>query len=134
VKYPLLQIRTKHQIPTNIELQTTGNKLQGKIVEFLVISEWSRVKNWNDVVFSRVKRLSGLFLMKLLLKDIDVLPASNYLEMMENLRKTILAAPEQVLELNAKTTLLTWYNNLPDIYDSGVWPFFIVEVVVIGRI
>jgi hypothetical protein len=30
------------------------------------------------------------------------LPASNYLEMMADLRKTILATPEQVLDLKAK--------------------------------
>jgi hypothetical protein len=34
--------------------------------------------------------------------DIDFLPASNCLEMMADLRKTILATPEQVLELKAK--------------------------------
>jgi hypothetical protein len=67
-----------------------------------VIAEWSRVKNWNYVVFSRVKRLSGLILMEPIPEDIDFLPASNYLEMMADLRKTILAAPEQVLELKAK--------------------------------
>jgi hypothetical protein len=67
-----------------------------------VIAEWLRVKNWNYVVFSRVKRLSGLFLMEPIPEDIDFLAASNYLEMMADLRKTILATPEQVLELKAK--------------------------------
>jgi hypothetical protein len=81
---------------------TTGHKLQGKIVESLVIAEWSRVKNWNYVVFSRVKRLSGLFLMEPIPEDINFLHASNYLEMMADLRKMILATPEQVLELKAK--------------------------------
>jgi hypothetical protein len=61
---------------------TMGHKLQGKTVESLVIAEWSRVKNWNYVVFSRVKRLSGLFLMEPIPEDINFLPASNYLEMM----------------------------------------------------
>jgi hypothetical protein len=32
----------------------------------------------------------------------EFLPASNYLEMMADLRKTILATPEDVLELKAK--------------------------------
>jgi hypothetical protein len=35
-------------------------------------------------------------------EDIDFLPASNYLEMMADLRKRILATTEQVLELKAK--------------------------------
>jgi hypothetical protein len=67
-----------------------------------VLAEGSRVKNWNCVVFSGVRRLRGLFLMKASWEDIDFLPASNYLEMMANLRKTILATPEQVLKLKAK--------------------------------
>ena len=36
-------------------------------------------------------------------EDLDFLPANDYLEMMEDLRKTILATPEQVSEL--KTNL-----------------------------
>jgi hypothetical protein len=71
-------------------------------LDHVVIAEWSRVKNWNYVVFSRVKRLSGLFLMEPIPEDIDFLPANNYLEMMADLRKTILATPEQALELKAK--------------------------------
>jgi hypothetical protein len=81
---------------------TTGHKLQGKTVESLVIAEWSRVENWNYVVFSRAKRLSGLFLMESIPEDINSLSPSNYLEMMADLRKTIIATPEQVLELKAK--------------------------------
>jgi hypothetical protein len=78
---------------------TTGHKLQGKTVQSLVIAEWSRVKNWAYVVISRVKTLDGLFLLKPILDDIDFSPANDYLEMMKNLRKTILATPEQVAEL-----------------------------------
>jgi hypothetical protein len=111
VKYPICEFGLNIRIQTSIKLQflpvivnhaTTGHKLQGKTVESLVIAEWSRVKNWNYVVFSRVKRLSGLFLMEPIPEDIDFLPASNYLEMMADLRKTILATPEQFLELKAK--------------------------------
>jgi hypothetical protein len=79
-----------------------GHKLQGKTVVFLVIAEWSRVKNRNYVVFSPARKLSGLFLMEPIPEDINFLPGSKYLEMMADLRKTILATPEQVLELKAK--------------------------------
>jgi hypothetical protein len=111
VKYPICEFGLNTRIQTSIELQclpvivnhaTTSHKLQGKTVESLVIAEWLRVKNWNYVVFSRVKRLSGLFLMEPIPKDIDFLPARNSLEMMASLRQTILATPEQVLELKAK--------------------------------
>ena len=111
VKYPICEFGLNTRIQTSIELQflpvivnhaTTGHKLQGKTVESLVIAEWSRAKNWNYVVFSRAKRLRGLFLMEPIPEDIDFSPASNYLEMMADLRKTILATPEQVLELKAK--------------------------------
>jgi hypothetical protein len=80
---------------------TTGHKLQGKTVKSLVIAEWSRVKNWAYVVISRVKTLSGLFLVKPIPEDIDFSPADEYLEMMTILRQTILATPEQVSELKA---------------------------------
>ena len=40
--------------------------------------------------------------MKPIPEDMDFLPASNYLEMMADLRKTILATPEDALELKAK--------------------------------
>ena len=78
---------------------TTGHKLQGKTVESLVIVEWSRVKNWANVVISRVKTLNGLFLLKPIPDDIDFSPANDYLEMMKYLRKMVLATPEQVVEL-----------------------------------
>jgi hypothetical protein len=111
VNYPICEFGLNTRIQTSIELQffpvivnhaTTGHKLQRKSVESLVIAEWLRVKNWNFVVFSRVKRLSSLFLMEPIPEDFDFLSASNYLEMMADLRKIILATPEQVLELKAK--------------------------------
>jgi hypothetical protein len=108
VKYPISELGLNTRIQTSIELQylsvivnhaTTGHKLQGKTVESLVIAQWSKVKNWAYVVLSRVKTLDGLFLMKPIPEDIDFAPANDYLDMMVNLRKTILATPEQVFEL-----------------------------------
>jgi hypothetical protein len=108
VKFPITQFGLNTRIQTSIQFRyfsvvvnhaTTGHKLQGKTVQSLVIAEWSRVKNWAYVVISRVKTLDGLFLLKPILDDIDFSPANDYLEMMKNLRKTILATPEQVAEL-----------------------------------
>ena len=110
VKYPISEFGLNTRIQTSIELQylpvivnhaKTGHKLQGKTVKSLVIAEWSRVKNWAYVVISRVKTLSGLFLLKPVPEDIDFSPAEEYLEMMTILRKTILAYPKQVAELKA---------------------------------
>jgi len=108
VKYPICEFGLNTRIQTSIELQylpvivnhaTTGHKLQGKTVRSLVIAEWSKVKNWAYVVLSRVKTLNGLFLTKPLPDDINFSPANDYLEMMQHLRETILATPEQVSEL-----------------------------------
>jgi hypothetical protein len=76
---------------------TTGHKLQGKTVKLLGIAEWSKVKNWAYVVLSRIKTLGGLFLMKPIPEDIDFLPPNKEkLDMMVNLKSTVLATPEQV--------------------------------------
>lgn len=110
VKYPISEFGLNTRIQTSIELQylpvivnhaTTGHKLQGKTVKSLVIAEWSKVKNWAYVVISRVKTLSGLFLVNPIPEEIDFSPADEYLEMMTLLRQTILATPEQVLDLKA---------------------------------
>ena len=51
------------------------------------------------VVFSRVRKLSHLFLARPIPDNLDVLPAVEYLDMMTNLRQTILATPEIVAQL-----------------------------------
>jgi len=108
VKYPVLELdrvmRVKARIdfeyfPIVINHATTGHKLQGKSLEKLVIAQWSKIKNWAYVVISRVKTLEGLFLTEPIPEDIDFAPAPKYLEMMDRLRGTILAIPDQVQEL-----------------------------------
>jgi hypothetical protein len=108
VNYPISEFGLKSRIKTSIQLlyfpvivnhATTGHKLQGKTVESLVIAQWSNVKNWAYVVLSRVRTLGGLFLEEPIPEDINFSPASEYLDMMANLRHTILATPEQVAEL-----------------------------------
>ena len=110
VKYPISEFGLHTRIQASIEMEylpvivnhaTTGHKLQGKTVKSLVIAEWSRVKNWAYVVLSRVKTLSGLFLVKPIPENIDFSPSDEYLEMMTILRQTILATPKQVSELKA---------------------------------
>ena len=43
---------------------TTGHKLQGQTKKSLIISAWSKRRNWNYVALSRVKSRTGLFLVK----------------------------------------------------------------------
>jgi hypothetical protein len=50
---------------------TTGHKLQGQTKESLFISDWHYGLSWQYVVLSRVTTLKGLFLLKLLQKDVD---------------------------------------------------------------
>jgi hypothetical protein len=108
VKYPICEFGINQRVNTNIELRyipiisnhaTTGHKLQGKTVTSIVIAEWSKLKNWAYVVLSRVKTLDGLFMTHPIPEDIDFSPPTNYLDMMQHLRQTILATTEQVSDL-----------------------------------
>ncbi len=76
-----------------------------------MIEEWSKVKNWDYVVLSRVKTLSGLFLMSPIPEDIDFGPAEDYLDMMRSLRQRILATPDQVTELKEQFRLRSKVNK-----------------------
>ncbi len=58
------------QIPANINDATTGHKLQGMSKDVIVVSSWltgglaTMFKNWEYVVLSRVRKLSGLYLVE----------------------------------------------------------------------
>jgi hypothetical protein len=105
---PNLQIRTEHQntnkyrttIPScDCESCNYGPQVARKNRRILSDCRMVEGEKLELCCVSRVKRLSGLFLMEPIPEDIDFLAASNYLEMMADLRKTILVTPEQVLEL-----------------------------------
>jgi hypothetical protein len=57
-----------NQIPANSNDRTTGHKLQGMSKDAIIVSSWptgdlSKIfKNWEYVVLSRVRTLSGLYL------------------------------------------------------------------------
>ena len=99
-----VQIKTKIQIkhfPVVFNHATTRHKLQGKSLDALVIAQWSKAKKWAYVVISRVRTLAGLFLTHPIPDDIDFMPSGDYLEMMKNLRNTILTTPDQVETLKS---------------------------------
>jgi hypothetical protein len=55
------------QIPANINDATTGHKLQGMSKDVIIVASWptkSMFRNWEYVVLSHVRTLSGLYLVK----------------------------------------------------------------------
>ena len=50
------------QLPLICNVATTGHKLQGQTKETMVISVWSKKRNWNYVALSRVASRKGLYL------------------------------------------------------------------------
>ena len=66
---PQFQCKMK-QIPANKNDATTGHKLQGISKDVIIITSWptgglaAMFKNWEYVVLSRVRTLSGLFLIE----------------------------------------------------------------------
>jgi hypothetical protein len=58
------------QIPANSNDATTGHKLQGMSKDVIVLTSWptgglaEMFKNWKYVVLSRVRTLSGLYIVE----------------------------------------------------------------------
>jgi hypothetical protein len=64
-QYPEKSTLKLTQFPININVGTTCHKLQGATKSFLVVTEFDyATENWIYVALSRVKTLSGLFLLK----------------------------------------------------------------------
>jgi hypothetical protein len=60
-----------NRFPVLANHATTGHKLQGQTKERPYISDWHYGSKWPYGVLSRVTTLKGLFLFKLLWKDVD---------------------------------------------------------------
>jgi PIF1-like helicase len=78
-----LQVR---QFPVLTNYATTGHKLQGQTKERLIISVWSKRRNWNYVALSRVKTREGLYLVTKLPYDTDFSVPPDLSKMMTWLR------------------------------------------------
>ena len=72
---------------------TTGHKLQGQTKQNLVISVWSKRRNWNYVALSRVKTRNGLHLIVPLPYTVDFSIHQDLKTMMEEL---ILKFPKDI--------------------------------------
>ena len=81
------------QIPANIYDATTGHKLQGMSKDVIVVSSWPNgglatiFKNWEYVVLSRVRTLSGLYLVEPIDMDKSFKPSSELKKKIENVRQ-----------------------------------------------
>jgi hypothetical protein len=80
------------QIPANINDTTTRHKLQGMSKDVIVVSSWptrglaTMFKNWEYVVLSRVRTLSGLYLVEPIDMDKSFKPSSELKKNIENAR------------------------------------------------
>ena len=74
------------QVPLIANNATTGHKLQGQTKQNLVISVWSKRKNWNYVALSRVRTREGLYLVQPLSHFEDFSVSHELRAMLEELR------------------------------------------------
>jgi hypothetical protein len=81
------------QIPANSNDATTGHKLQGISKDAIIVSSWPTgsltviFKNWEYLVLSRVRTLSGLFLVKPIDMDKSFQPSPQLTSYMDKIRK-----------------------------------------------
>ena len=81
------------QIPANSNDATTGHKLQGMSKDAMIVSSWptgslaAMFKNWEYVVLSRVRTLSGLYLVKPIDMDKSFQPSPQLASYMDKIRK-----------------------------------------------
>jgi hypothetical protein len=86
--YPEKSTLKLTQFPINIDLATTGHKLQGATKDNLVISDFNYgTANWVYVALSRVTKLSGLFLLKPLDGNKDFRPSQLLMAQMRQLER-----------------------------------------------
>jgi len=81
------------QIPANSNDATTGHKLQGMSKNVIIVSSWptgslvALFKNWEYVILSQVRTLSGLYLVKSIEMDKSFQPSTQLASYMDNIRK-----------------------------------------------
>jgi hypothetical protein len=81
------------QIPANSNDATTSHKLQGMLKNATIVSSWptgslaAMFENWEYVVLSCVRTLSGLYLMKQIDMDKSFQPSPQLTSYMDKIRK-----------------------------------------------
>ncbi len=88
-----------NQIPANSNDGTTGHKLQGMSKYIIIVSSWPTgdllkiFKNWEYVVLSRVRTLSGLYLVEPIDMEKSFHPSSqlrSYIDKIKQKEKNVL--------------------------------------------
>ena len=75
------------QIPIKSSDAITGHKLQGLTKDHIIVYSWNKSTSWIYIVLSRVRKLSGLNLVRgLKLSDIKP-PSQDYLLFMQQMEK-----------------------------------------------
>ncbi len=124
------------QIPANINDATTGHKLQGMSKDVIVVSSWptgglaTMFKNWEYAVLSRVRTLSGLYLVEPIDMDKSFQPSSELNKYIENAGQK----ETDVLEIRkCATAQLNWlennklhllYNNRREVLSEALFSSF----------
>ena len=92
------------QIPLNANDATTGHKLQGMSKDVVIVTSWPSsqclFKNWEYVVLSHVRSLSGLFLFHPIDLKKDFSPSDSlisYLNLAKTLETTVLNERERLM-------------------------------------
>jgi hypothetical protein len=81
------------QIPANSNDATTSHKLQGISKDAIIVLSWpigslgAMFKNWEYVVLSRVRTLSGLYLVKPIDMDKSFQPSPQLTSYIDKIRK-----------------------------------------------
>ena len=81
------------QIPANSNDATMGHKLQGMSKDVIVVTSWptgglsAMFKNWEYVILSQVRTLSGLYLVEPINMEKLFQPSSELKKYMENARQ-----------------------------------------------
>jgi hypothetical protein len=97
------------QIPANSNDATTGHKLQGMSKDAIIVSSWptgslaAMVKNWEYVVLSCVRTLSGLYLIKPIDMDKSFQPSPQLTSYMDKIQKIEKDMPEKRQQAITKT-------------------------------
>ena len=93
---PVQEIKTTVSIkatplPIIVNNATTGHKLQGSTMDTIFVYEWSKKKNWNYVVLSRVQTKNGFYARRKLPLDTAIykVPQSltEMIEWLESMKK-----------------------------------------------
>ena len=104
------------QIQINSNDATTGHKLQGISKDLIIVSSWptgrlaAMFKNWEYVVLSRVRTLSGLFLIDPIDMNKSFKPSEELKKYMENAKRKEATMLEKRKKSNSTTNLVTNRN------------------------